>query len=280
MKTKGLGRGLDALLGNSEEINNADSNGLTYLKIDDLGRGKYQPRKSMDNEQLQELASSIEEQGIIQPILVRLVSKNNYEIIAGERRWQAAKIAGLKEVPVLIKEISDNDALALALIENIQRENLNVIEEAQGIKRLIEEFGMTHEGAATSLGKSRVAVTNLLRLLNLNERVQHALLAKKIDMGHARALVSLPASNQVMLCQKIIAENLSVRDIERIVSDSSQKTKKRTSSKSEDLRILENEISEKLGMKVSFHHNPKGNGFFKVTYTNIDEIQNFINKLR
>jgi ParB family chromosome partitioning protein len=229
---------------------------------------------------LKELASSIEEQGIIQPILVRELGDSKFEIIAGERRWQAARIAGLKEVPVLIKDISDNDALALALIENIQRENLNVIEEAHGIKRLIDEFGMTHEVAADSIGKSRATITNLLRLLNLNERVQEALLNKKIDMGHARALVSLPMSDQVMLCQKIIAEHLSVRDVERIVSDNSTQAKRKSQSKSEDLRILENEISEKFGLKVSIHHNLKGHGFLKINYANLDEIQSFLDKLK
>ena len=279
MKTKGLGRGLDALLSNSEEAND-NSQGLMHLPINNLSRGKYQPRQTMDQEQLKELASSIEEQGIIQPILVRELGDGKFEIIAGERRWQAAKIAGLKEVPVLIKDISDNDALALALIENIQRENLNVIEEAHGIKRLIDEFGMTHEVAADSLGKSRATITNLLRLLNLNERVQEALLNKKIDMGHARALVSLPMSDQVMLCQKIITEHLSVRDVERIVSDNSTQTKRKSQSKSDDLRILENEISEKFGLKVSFHHNSKGHGFLKINYANLDEIQSFLDKLK
>ena len=202
MKNKGLGRGLDALLSNDIEQNRL---GLEMLAIDQLTSGKYQPRTSMDQEQLNDLANSIKSQGMMQPILVRKKTDQLFEIIAGERRWRASKIAGLTEVPVIIKDISDSSALAMALIENMQREDLNVIEEANGIKRLIEEFDMTHESAADALGKSRVAVSNLLRLLNLTERVQAALLEKKIEMGHARALISLEASDQVMLCQKIIS---------------------------------------------------------------------------
>ena len=208
MKNKGLGRGPDALLSNDIEQNRL---GLEMLAIDQLTSGKYQPRTSMDQEQLNDLANSIKSQGMMQPILVRKKTDQLFEIIAGERRWRASKIAGLTEVPVIIKDISDSSALAMALIENMQREDLNVIEEATGIKRLIEEFDMTHESAADALGKSRVAVSNLLRLLNLTERVQAALLEKKIEMGHARALISLEASDQVMLCQKIISQKLSVR---------------------------------------------------------------------
>ena len=208
MKNKGLGRGLDALLSNDIEQN---SLGLEMLAIDQLTSGKYQPRTSMDQEQLNDLANSIKSQGMMQPILVRKKTDQLFEIIAGERRWRASKIAGLTEVPVIIKDISDSSALAMALIENMQREDLNVIEEANGIKRLIEEFDMTHESAADALGKSRVAVSNLLRLLNLTERVQAALLEKKIEMGHARALISLEASDQVMLCQKIISQKFCLK---------------------------------------------------------------------
>ena len=225
-KRNTLGRGLGSLLNVSEK--KVEESIFDEIQINKIEINKDQPRKSFNEEKIKELSLSIKQHGIIQPITVRRIDNDKFQLISGERRFRASKLIGNKTIPAFIRDTDDKNLLELALIENIQRENLNVIEEAQGIKRLIEEFGMTHEGAATSLGKSRVAVTNLLRLLNLNERVQHALLAKKIDMGHARALVSLPASNQVMLCQKIIAENLSVRDIERIVSDSSQKTKKRT----------------------------------------------------
>jgi len=277
MKNKGLGRGLDALLSNDIEQNRL---GLEMLAIDQLTSGKYQPRTSMDQEQLNDLANSIKSQGMMQPILVRKKTDQLFEIIAGERRWRASKIAGLTEVPVIIKDISDSSALAMALIENMQREDLNVIEEANGIKRLIEEFDMTHESAADALGKSRVAVSNLLRLLNLTERVQAALLEKKIEMGHARALISLEASDQVMLCQKIISQKLSVREVENLVSATKLDAKGRFRSKSEDIRIIENEISESIGLKVSIHHNQKGNGYLKISYSNLDEIQQILDKLK
>ena len=277
MKNKGLGRGLDALLSNDIEQNRL---GLEMLAIDQLTSGKYQPRTSMDQEQLNDLANSIKSQGMMQPILVRKKTDQLFEIIAGERRWRASKIAGLTEVPVIIKDISDSSALAMALIENMQREDLNVIEEANGIKRLIEEFDMTHESAADALGKSRVAVSNLLRLLNLTERVQAALLEKKIEMGHARALISLEASDQVMLCQKIISQKLSVREVENLVSATKLDAKGRLRSKSEDIRIIENEISESIGLKVSINHNQKGNGYLKISYSNLDEIQQILDKLK
>ena len=212
---KGLGRGLDALLSNNEE-NNKD-NSLESCNIDNLKAGKYQPRSHMNQIALNELAESIKIQGIMQPIVVRAVGDKKYEIVAGERRWRAAKLANLSEVPILIKDIPDESALAMALIENIQREDLNTIEEAKGIQRLIDEFGMTHESASQILGKSRTTVTNLLRLLNLSEHVQKALLEGKIEMGHARAMLSLAASEQVMVCQKVISNNLSVRDVEALI---------------------------------------------------------------
>ena len=215
MKNKGLGRGLDALLSNNDD----DNKGLMMLPIKDLVPGKYQPRKVMNEQSLNELTESIKSQGVMQPILVREIDNKKYEIIAGERRWRASSRAGIESVPVLIKEITDATAIEMALIENIQREDLNVIEEAIGIKRLIDEFKMTHEAAADVLGKSRVAVSNTLRLLNLCEHVQNALLSSKIEMGHARALLSLGLDEQAMLCQKIIIQKLSVRDIEKIVAN-------------------------------------------------------------
>ncbi len=212
-KLKGLGRGLDSLLaGDMGSVGEADS--LMMLKVSQLRPGKYQPRSYMDETALRTLADSILAQGIMQPILVRLLRAGQadddyYEIIAGERRWRASQMAGLEEVPVLVREIADESALAMALIENIQRENLNPLEEAQGIKRLIEEFSMTHEKAADAVGRSRVAVSNLLRLLTLSEPVQEMLLTGKLDMGHARALIGLGGAQQVMLAEQIILNNSS-----------------------------------------------------------------------
>src|SRR6478735_4873562 len=215
-KLKGLGRGLDALLaGDVGSVGEADS--LLMLKVDQLRPGKYQPRSYMDDAALQTLAASIKTQGIMQPILVRHIDDDHYEIIAGERRWRASQIAGLEEVPVLVREIADESALAMALIENIQRENLNPLEEAQGIKRLVDEFAMTHEKAAEAVGRSRVAVSNLLRLLTLSVPVQEMLMHNKLDMGHARALIGLDNAQQVMLAEKIVQNNLSVREVEDLV---------------------------------------------------------------
>ena len=217
MKNRGLGRGLDALLSNDAD-NQSSEETSNLIALDKLISGKFQPRKNFNQDTLKELADSIKAQGIIQPILVRMISNNQYEIIAGERRWQAAKIANLKEVPVIIKDISDSTALAMALIENIQREDLNVIEEARGIKRLIDEFNITHEEAAEAVGKSRTTVSNILRLLNLCEHAQKALETKKIEMGHARAILSLSFIDQTKMCQKIINQQLTVREVEKAVS--------------------------------------------------------------
>ena len=206
-----------------------------------------------------------------------MLTQNDYEIVAGERRWRAAKLANLTEVPVLIKEISDSSALAMALIENIQREDLNVIEEARGIKRLIDEFEMTHESAAVSLGKSREAVSNILRLLNLSEHVQTALLNNKIGMGHARALLPLSLDQQVMLCQKIITQKLSVRDIEKIVANSRPSNTKNNNDA--DIARLENDLSEKLGMKVSIQHKVKGNGTIKINYLSLEQLDSILKKI-
>ena len=278
MKNRGLGRGCDGLLNNdnTEEM----SQNLMNLNIDEIEPGEYQPRKKMDEQGLVELSESIRSQGIMQPILVRKKNNGRYEIIAGERRWQASKKAGMKEIPVLIKEISDSSALAMALIENIQREDLNIIEEAQGIKRLLEEFKMTHEEAAVALGKSRVAVSNILRLLNLSNYVQNLLLENKIEMGHARALISLSSDEQAMLCQKIILLNLTVRDVEKIVAGEGPNKKNEKKDHNQDLVNLENEVSEKIGMKVSINHKTKGNGILKIDYPNIEQLQAILKKLK
>ena len=275
MKNRGLGRGLDALLSNDGD-NQSSEETSNVIALDKLISGKFQPRKNFNQDTLKELADSIKAQGIIQPILVRMISNNQYEIIAGERRWQAAKIANLKEVPVIIKDISDSTALAMALIENIQREDLNVIEEARGIKRLIDELNITHEEAAEAVGKSRTTVSNILRLLNLCEHAQKALETKKIEMGHARAILSLSLIDQTMMCQKIINQQLTVREVEKAVSKGETKKIPSKQSKDNDIRRLENELSEKLGIVVSINHKSSGRGSINLKYSSLDELDKII----
>ena len=275
MKNRGLGRGLDALLSNDGD-NQSSEETSNLIALDKLISGKFQPRKNFNQDTLKELADSIKAQGIIQPILVRMISNNQYEIIAGERRWQAAKIANLKEVPVIIKDISDSTALAMALIENIQREDLNVIEEARGIKRLIDEFNITHEEAAEAVGKSRTTVSNILRLLNLCEHAQKALETKKIEMGHARAILSLSLIDQTMMCQKIINQQLTVREVEKAVSKGETKKIPSKQSKDNDIRRLENELSEKLGVVVSINHKSSGRGSINLKYSSLEELDKII----
>ena len=275
MKNRGLGRGLDALLSNDAD-NQSSEETSNVIALDRLISGKFQPRKNFNQDTLKELADSIKAQGIIQPILVRMISNNQYEIIAGERRWQAAKIANLKEVPVIIKDISDSTALAMALIENIQREDLNVIEEARGIKRLIDEFNITHEEAAEAVGKSRTTVSNILRLLNLCEHAQKALETKKIEMGHARAILSLSLIDQTMMCQKIINQQLTVREVEKAVSKGETKKIPSKQSKDNDINRLENELSEKLGIVVSINHKSSGRGSINLKYSSLDELDKII----
>ena len=280
MKNRGLGRGLEALLGSDDNNMEQSNDQLKMISIEKLSAGKYQPRSIMDPEPLEELAESIKSQGIMQPILVRMLKENDYEIVAGERRWRAAKLAKLTEVPVLIKKISDSSALAMALIENIQREDLNIIEEAKGIKRLIDEFGMTHDAAAESLGKSRTAVSNILRLLNLSDYVQDALLNKKIEMGHARALLSLGTSEQAMICQKVISQKLSVREVEILVANQRKAPKKIKTSDGADIKVLENDLSEILGMGIKILHNKSGKGTLKINYSNLDQFDMLLKKLK
>ncbi len=287
-KLKGLGRGLDALLaGDIGSVGDADS--LLMLRVEQLQPGKYQPRSYMDDAALQTLADSIKSQGIMQPILVRQLSDERYEIIAGERRWRASQIAGLKEVPVLVREIADESALAMALIENIQRENLNPLEEAQGIKRLIDEFAMTHEKAAAAVGRSRVAVSNLLRLLTLSEAVQEMLMHGKLDMGHARALVGLAGVQQVLLAERIVLEGLSVREAEALVKKdvlaqgSSQQQAKKSGSNQQvidqDILRLQENLSDKLGASVSIKPGSRGSGVLKINYANLDQLDEIIGKI-
>ena len=275
--SKGLGRGLDALLSNNEENN--QNNSLESCNIDNLKAGKYQPRSHMNQVALNELAESIKIQGIMQPIVVRAVGDKKYEIVAGERRWRAAKLANLSEVPILIKDIPDESALAMALIENIQREDLNSIEEAKGIQRLIDEFGMTHESASHILGKSRTTVTNLLRLLNLSEHVQKALLEGRIEMGHARAMLSLSASEQVMVCQKVISKNLSVRDVEALIGQQRPAKRNIKKQKTADIVNFEANLSDKLGTSVKISHKSNGSGVLKINYSNLDELDSILKKI-
>ena len=285
VKAKGLGRGLDALLLSGEEDVQKNEGSLQTLLISELQPGKYQPLSIMQEEALHALSQSILKQGVMQPIIVRPVGNNQYEIIAGERRWRAAKLANLNEVPVIIKNIPDESALAMALIENIQREDLNPLEEAIGIKRLIDEFDMTHEEAADAVGKSRVTVSNLLRLLTLTKPVQDRLLSGKIDMGHARALIGLEGSQQIMLCEEAIQKNLSVREVEALVKNlqNSYKTEtqkappKKTNA---DVRQLEDSLAETLGASVTIDAKKNGSGTLKVHYRNLEQLDEILKKIK
>jgi ParB family transcriptional regulator, chromosome partitioning protein len=278
VKSKGLGRGLDALLaGDMGTVGEADA--LRMLKVSQLQPGKYQPRSYMDDEALKTLAASIRTQGIMQPILVRELAADKYEIIAGERRWRASQLAGLDEVPVLVREIADEAALAMALIENIQRENLNPLEEAIGIKRLIDEFSMTHEKAAEAVGRSRVAVSNLLRLLTLSQPVQDMLMNNLLDMGHARALIGLDPAQQVLLANRAAKEQLSVREVEhaaKVQQSTKASVKKPTNY---DVLELQERLSEKLGTAVSISSKTDTSGVLKISYSHLDQLDEIIAKL-
>ena len=280
MKNRGLGRGLDALLSNEGDNVSSKIETTNVMPLSQLTPGKFQPRKNFNQDSLKELAESIKAQGIIQPILVRMTSNNQFEIIAGERRWQAAKIAKLDEVPVVVKDIPDSTALAMALIENIQREDLNVIEEARGIKRLIDEFNITHEAAAAAVGKSRAAVSNTLRLLSLCEHAQYALETNKIEMGHARAILSLSPIDQAMMCQKIVNQKLTVREVEKEVSEGTTKKTSAKQSKDQDIKRLENELSDRFGTNISISHKQSGKGSINFKYSNLDELERIIAKLK
>jgi ParB family chromosome partitioning protein len=287
IKKKGLGRGLEALLGEKSKPAQAGA-AITSLPLTALQAGKYQPRQKMDSGPLQELAESIREQGVMQPLLVRAISTGKYEIIAGERRFRAATLAGLAEVPVLVSLADDKGAAAMALIENMQREDLNPLEESQGLARLIEEFGFTHEQAAKSVGKSRSAVSNLLRLAQLAKPVQAMLLAGDIDMGHARALLPLPGASQVALAQKIMAQGLSVREAERLAvmlaraggQMGAKQPKKGVDSPAADpdLQRLSREIADLIGLSAEFKLKGKG-GELRIRFSRADELDALFKKL-
>jgi ParB family chromosome partitioning protein len=287
-KTKGLGRGLDALLGGSSDAADTETTAASTpssLPLDKLQPGKYQPRTRMDEGAVAELADSIRAQGLLQAILVRPVpdTTDRYEIIAGERRFRAAQLAGLAEVPVLVKTVDDHAAAAMALIENIQREDLNPLEEAQGIQRLISDFGFTHEQAAGAVGRSRSAVSNLLRLLNLAQPVQTMLMAGDIDMGHARALLSVDAAMQISLANMIIARRLSVREAEKLVAQAlvdREQQKPPPREKPRDIVRLEEELSDALATQVAIKVSARNKGQLVIDFANLDALDGVIARLR
>lgn len=279
-KLKGLGRGLDALLSGDDETSTSTQ---SELPIGSLKPGRFQPRTRMDPESIAQLSESIKAQGLIQPILVRPLERGEYEIIAGERRWRASQLAGLTQIPVIVRNVPDKTALAMALIENIQREDLNPLEEALGIQRLIDEFDMTHDLAAQAVGRSRSAVTNLLRLLNLSKAVQEMLMLGKIEMGHARALLAVGGARQVELAHRIISKNLSVREAEQLVGEAvvtSRNIPRKAPRKDRDLLALEEELSEILGTAVSFHPQRSGGGKLIIDYASLDQLDAVLQLLR
>jgi len=279
VKMKGLGRGLDALLGAEGEP--AAGEMLTTLPIDVLQPGRYQPRTRMDQEALAELADSIKVQGVMQPILARPLGAGRYEIVAGERRWRAARMAGLTAVPALVREVPDRHAAAIGLIENIQREDLNPLEEAAGVKRLIDEFGMTHAEAAEALGRSRAGITNTLRLLELAPPVQELLRDGKLDMGHARALLALPALRQIEFAREAAARQLSVRQVENRVARFATRGAARMREKIDrDVARLEEEVSQRLGTTVKIRAgSKKGSGKLIISYRTLDQLEALLARL-
>lgn len=282
MKKRGLGRGLDALLGDVPAVAKPVNSSMQQtLSIELLKRGKYQPRKDMNSEKLQDLANSIAMQGIVQPIVVRHISPEQYEIVAGERRWRAAQLAGLQEVPVIIKEMDDRTAMAIALIENIQREDLNVLEEAEALQRLLTEFEMTHQQVAEAVGKSRTTVTNLLRLLELAPEVKKMLVNKHLEMGHARALLVLNSEQQIEAARKITNDGMTVRLAEKLVKDIQNPPKVATKNAAIDSGVLslQNDLSVKFGMKVQIESKENGKGKLIIHYSDLDELEGILSKL-
>ena len=282
-KKKGLGRGLDALFDSAEEIALPDGDyQLEHLSIEKIVPGEYQPRQSMDQGALQELADSIKEQGLLSPIIVRPQDKDRYEIVAGERRFVAAGLAGLTEVPVIIRQLDDKKTLALALIENLQREGLNPIDEALGIDRFVKEFDYTHEQAAQAIGRSRAATTNALRLLNLAEEVQQMLRVGEIDMGHARALLTLMPVDQVQVAKEVAAKGLNVRQTEALVRRLAEEKpiKPQVVIKTRDDLRLEEALADTLGAKVSLSANKKGKGKIIIEFANLEQLQGIVDKIQ
>ena len=293
-KRRGLGRGLDTLLRN--DLNNIDSpsvpsdknnkyqlaESLTHVPIDLIQAGKYQPRRDMQTSALEELANSIKSQGVIQPIVIRPIAGEKYEIIAGERRWRATQLAGLDTIPAVIREIPDESAIAMALIENIQREDLNPIEEALALKQLQDEFELTHQQIAELVGKSRTAVTNLLRLVALDDEVKKLLEHGDLEMGHARAVLSLAASEQRLAAQQMVSKGMSVRQAEVLVRRM-QKQQAETAPKHRadpDTKKLQDSLAEQIGVPVSIEHNAKGKGKLVLKYASLDELDGILAHLR
>lgn len=278
--SRGLGRGLDALLSGNDDDVARPEDVMRELRIDQLKPGKYQPRTHMDEAALNELASSIKAQGVIQPILVRELHDGSFEIIAGERRWRAARIAGLSLVPVLVRKVEDNVALAMALIENIQRENLNPLEEAVGIQRLIDEFMMSHQTAADAVGRSRSATTNLLRLLKLPKLIQDMVMAGQLDMGHARALLGLEGADQITAANKIVADKLSVREAEKLVQHILNPPVAQSKPKPDrDILNLQESLSEKIGTAVQIKIGSKGSGKLIIDYIDNDHLSEILARI-
>ena len=298
-RKKRLGRGLDALLSKPAGAPAGDDagvaqaagkdDGLRTLPVDLLQRGQYQPRVDMRRDSLDELADSIRSQGVVQPIVVRPIGKSGaeqrYEIIAGERRWRAAQIAGLQDIPAVVREVADEDAIAMALIENIQREDLNPLEESRALDRLIREFDLTHQEAANAVGRSRASVTNLLRLQELSEKVLTLLEERKLDMGHARALLAISdATQQYDVARQIVKKGLSVRATERLVRKVLEPARpsgtKSPSSGDADIRRLEMDVSDRLGAKVKVEHSARGHGKLVISYNNLDELDGILKHIR
>lgn len=295
MKKRGLGRNIDLLISRKSVVTKPQveaaaksspveekNEALRTLPVEMLQRGRYQPRRDFSPEKLQELSDSIRTQGIIQPIVVRKTQKDQYEILAGERRWRAAQLAGLTEVPVIIKNIPDETALAIALIENIQRENLNPIEEAIALQRLLDEFSMTHQQVAESVGKSRTTITNLLRLLTLHADVKLMLEKGELEMGHARALLSLEGRLQVQAAEMVCKQQLSVRATEQLVN-AMQQTKSKVKAKNTidpNIQKLQQKLSDQLGALVRFEHTNKGNGKLVIHYNTLDELDGILEKIQ
>jgi len=283
IRPKGLGRGLDALLSGGNE--SAADSALQTIAIDRIRPGRYQPRTKMDETALDELAASIREQGVMQPILVRPVDGGRFEIVAGERRWRAAQRAGLKDVPALVKNVPDNHALALALIENIQREDLNPLEEAVGLTRLIDEFGLTHEAAAKAVGKSRSAVTNLLRLTHLAKPAQEYLMSGAMEMGHARALLALPVAQQTVTAARVVNGQLSVRETERLVATLVAPARRAArkagrAGRDADTARLETELAEKLGAAVRIEPGRNGAGRVVIAYSSLEQLDGILARIK
>lgn len=287
-RKRGLGRGLDALLGsagNPATIEQASKESdLREIPVDLMQRGKYQPRVDMHTESLQELADSIRAQGVVQPIVVRPIGGGKYEIIAGERRWRASQMAGLHEIPAVVRDVPDSAAIAMALIENIQREDLNPLEEAHALQRLIDEFEMTHQQASEAVGRSRAAVSNLLRLQELNEEVQRLLERGELGMGHARALLGLRGPAQTAAAQQVVKRALSVRETEHLVRRESEKVKRvkpaATTHIDPDIRRFQEDLSARLGARVQIQHGDKGKGKLSIQYNSLDELEGILGHIK